>query len=133
MGFFPVDEETLNYLRFTGRSEEQVALVRAYSIEQGLFHSEASPEPSFTETIHLDLGSVEPSLAGPKRPQDRVALSDAKGSFRKALVELLESRGTPLDKGEISEWLGEGGSNSVTTAHPHAPPAAQSIQRKVKV
>ncbi|HEY6192014.1 MAG TPA: aconitate hydratase AcnA [Bacteroidota bacterium] len=134
MGFFPVDEETLNYLRFTGRSEEQVALVKAYSVEQGLFHSEASPEPSFTDTIELDLASVEPSLAGPKRPQDRVALSEAKGSFRKALVDMLESRGKKLDRDEVAGWLGEGGSNDVAkTGAPHAPAPFSHLLGKATV
>ena len=80
MGFFPVDAETLAYLRFTGRAEEQVALVEAYCKEQGLFRTDASPEPVFTDTLELDLDVVEPSIAGPKRPQDRVPLTDAKAS-----------------------------------------------------
>ncbi len=68
IGFFPVDEETLDYLRFTGRPKETVALVEAYCKEQGLFRVEGAPEPVFTDTLELDLGTVEPSLAGPKRP-----------------------------------------------------------------
>ena len=74
-GIFPVDAETLDYLRFTGRSEEQVALVEAYCKEQGLFHTHDSPEAVYSDTLELDLATVEPSLAGPSRPQDRVALS----------------------------------------------------------
>ncbi|MGY1624370.1 aconitate hydratase [Geodermatophilus sp. SYSU D00965] len=81
---FPIDEETISYLRLTGRSAEQVALVEAYAKEQGLWH-DASREPSFSEYLELDLSTVVPSIAGPKRPQDRVALSDAKASFRQAL------------------------------------------------
>ena len=81
---FPVDDETLKYLRFTGRSDEQVALVEAYAKEQGLWH-DADKEPRFSEYIELDLGTVVPSIAGPKRPQDRIALSDAKDSFRAVL------------------------------------------------
>ncbi len=92
MGFFPVDAETLNYLRFTGRSEELVALVEAYCKEQGLFLAEETPEPAFSQTVELDLGKVEPSVAGPKRPQDLVPLSKAKPSFREALVEMLQSK-----------------------------------------
>ncbi|MFL5401281.1 MAG: aconitate hydratase AcnA [Gemmatimonadales bacterium] len=86
---FPVDEVTLQYLRFTGRSEQRVRLVEAYMKEQGLFHTAASPEPLFSDTLSLNLGSVEPSIAGPRRPQDRVRLSDAKRSFREALPGLL--------------------------------------------
>ena len=75
---FPIDAETLHYLRFTGRSAEQVALVEAYAREQGMFHEPGADEAVYTDTLALDLGDVEPSLAGPRRPQDRVALSDAK-------------------------------------------------------
>ncbi|MGY1821666.1 aconitate hydratase [Geodermatophilus sp. SYSU D00079] len=81
---FPIDEETIGYLRLTGRSAEQVALVEAYAKEQGLWH-DPSREPAFSEYLELDLATVVPSIAGPKRPQDRVALSDAKASFRQAL------------------------------------------------
>ncbi|HSP39209.1 MAG TPA: aconitate hydratase AcnA [Frankiaceae bacterium] len=83
---FPIDDETLNYLRFTGRSEEQVALVEAYCKEQGLWH-DPSNEPRFSETLELDLSTVEASLAGPKRPQDRVSLAGADESFRAALAD----------------------------------------------
>src|SRR3989304_4394909 len=77
MGYFPVDDETLNYLRFTGRDSHLVALVEAYWKEQGLFHGHESKTPSFTDTVELDLATVEPSLAGPKRPQDRIPLLTA--------------------------------------------------------
>src|ERR1700716_2357238 len=83
MGFFPVDSETLAYLQFTGRAHEQIALVEAYCKEQMLFRTDATPAPDFNDTLELDLGSVEPTVAGPKRPQDRVALRDAKSSFAK--------------------------------------------------
>ena len=83
-GFFPVDEETLAYLRMTGRSEERIALVESYCRTQRLFHDE-SVEPSYSEVVDLDLGSVEPSLAGPRRPQDRVPLAEARDSFLAAL------------------------------------------------
>jgi aconitate hydratase len=89
---FPVDEVTLRYLRFTGRSEERLALVEAYMKEQGLFHTADSPEPFFSDTIELDLDTVEPSIAGPRRPQDRIRLSEAGVSFRKALPSLLPTR-----------------------------------------
>jgi aconitate hydratase len=90
---FPIDAETLNYLEFSGRPPEQVALVEAYAKEQGMWHDESSEEPTFSETLSLDLGSVEPSLAGPKRPQDRVALSDARDAFRQALEDYVPSDG----------------------------------------
>ncbi|MFI5058273.1 MAG: aconitate hydratase AcnA [Candidatus Acidiferrales bacterium] len=85
MGFFPVDAETLAYLRFTARPHEQVALVEAYCKEQSLFRTDATPEPSFSDKLELDLGSVEPTVAGPKRPQDRVPLRQAKTSFTKVV------------------------------------------------
>ena len=85
MGFFPVDAETLAYLQFTARPHEQIALVEAYCKEQGLFRTDATPDPSFTDTLQLDLGTVEPTVAGPKRPQDRVPLRMAKSSFTKII------------------------------------------------
>ncbi len=88
IGFFPVDEETLAYLRFTGRPKELVALVEAYCKEQGLFRIAGTPDPVFSDTLELDLGQVEPSLAGPKRPQDRVALVDMKKAYQHELAAL---------------------------------------------
>ncbi len=85
MGFFPVDAETIKYLRLTNRPPELVELVEAYTKEQGLFRTDDSPEPVFTETLELDLGRVTPSLAGPKRPQDRINLPDVKKNFLDAL------------------------------------------------
>ncbi|HMZ43471.1 MAG TPA: aconitate hydratase AcnA, partial [Anaerolineales bacterium] len=96
MGYFPVDEETLRYMRLTGRSEEVVARTEAYMRAQGLFLDANSPEPEFTDTLELDLGTVVPSLAGPKRPQDRVALTDMKDTFRKALTAPVKDRGYEL-------------------------------------
>jgi aconitate hydratase len=86
MGFFPVDEEVLNYLRFTGRDAARVALVEAYTKEQGLFRTDETPDPIFTTTLELDLSTVEPTLAGPKRPQDRVLLREAKPAFAKSMA-----------------------------------------------
>jgi len=86
---FPIDAETLRYLEFSGRPAEQVRLVEAYAREQGLWHDDQSEEPSFSDTIELDLGSVVPSIAGPKRPQDRVSLTEAKAAFRMSLEGLL--------------------------------------------
>jgi len=92
MGFFPVDAETLAYLRLTGRSAEQVALVEAYCKEQGLFRTDATVDPIFSDTLDLDLDTVVPAIAGPKRPQDRVALSQAKRTIERALVEMVAER-----------------------------------------
>src|SRR6201997_934109 len=85
MGFFPVDSETLAYLQFTARSSEQIALVEAYCKEQMLFRTDETPAPLFNDTLELDLGTVEPTVAGPKRPQDRVSLRNAKSSFTKVV------------------------------------------------
>jgi aconitate hydratase len=88
-GIFPVDAETLKYLRFSGRPETLVQLVETYTKEQGLFHTQETPEATYSDTLELDLGTVEPSLAGPRRPQDRVALGKVKESFAKELPSLL--------------------------------------------
>jgi aconitate hydratase len=94
-GIFPIDKESLRYMRLTGRSEEQIALVEAYAKEQGLFHDEKTPEAQYSELLALDLATVEPSLAGPKRPQDRVVLSNAGDSFRQALPSLMKPKAKP--------------------------------------
>ncbi len=91
-GIFPIDAETIRYLELTGRPAEQVRLVEAYYKEQGLFHAADSPEAQYTDTLELDLSTVEPSLAGPKRPQDRVLLRESKGEFQKALKLMLEAK-----------------------------------------
>jgi aconitate hydratase len=101
-GFFPVDDETLAYLRKTGRSSAAVDLVERYCKEQGLFRTATTPEPVFTDTLELDLATVEPSLAGPKRPHDRVALSQMKESFKKALVAPVKERGFGLTPDEAT-------------------------------
>lgn len=98
MGYFAMDEETLRYLRRTGRSEDHVDLVERYAKEQGLFRTDAMPEPTFSSLLHLDLSEIEPSLAGPKRPQDRVPLARVQQSFRKALAAPLAERGFALDE-----------------------------------
>jgi aconitate hydratase len=95
MGFFPVDDETLKYLRLSGRSEQHVALVEAYTRAQGLFRTDATPDPVFTDSLELDLSTVEPSLAGPRRPQDRVPLSRAAAMYKEALSVDLEKISTP--------------------------------------
>jgi aconitate hydratase len=91
IGFFPVDAETISYLRFTGRSPEHCDLVEAYSKEQGLFHTAGSPDPVFSDTLELDLSTVTPCLAGPARPQDRVPLEDMKATFAKAARDMLKA------------------------------------------
>ncbi|HEX9971301.1 MAG TPA: aconitate hydratase AcnA, partial [bacterium] len=93
VGYFPVDDETLNYLRITGRSEELVQQVEYYCKEQGLFRTDTTPDPEFTETVELDLGDVVPSISGPKRPQDRVALEKAKKYWYDVLSTPTEKRG----------------------------------------
>ncbi len=97
MGFCPVDGETLEYLRQTGRTEDEVDLVERYTKEQGLFRAEGAPEPEFTDVLELDLASVEPSLAGPKRPQDRIPLSGMKMAFSRSLEAPIAQRGFGLD------------------------------------
>jgi len=103
-GIFPVDAETLRYLKLTGRSDEQIALVEAYYKEQGLFHTESSPEAEYTQALELDLAAVEPSVAGPKRPQDRVLLKDAAESFAKQLPSLLAPTAKPLGTRTAAMW-----------------------------
>src|SRR6185295_18629491 len=88
---FPIDAMTLDYLRLSGRDDSRVRLVEAYAKAQGLFRTSDAPDPVYTETIELDLGTVEPSLAGPKRPQDRVSVKQAKSSFQTALPSLMAS------------------------------------------
>ncbi|MBI4398187.1 MAG: aconitate hydratase AcnA, partial [Candidatus Omnitrophica bacterium] len=110
IGFFPVDQETLAYLKLSGRTSEQIALVEAYTKEQGLFRTGQTPDPIFSDTLELDLSQVEPSLAGPKRPQDRVLLREAKQEFRKALADMLHGKSNDLDPERIADWVKEGGS-----------------------
>jgi aconitate hydratase len=102
MGYFPVDQETLEYLRRTGRGRD-AELVERYTKEQGLFRTDATPDPEFTETLELDLGTVEPSLAGPKRPQDRVPVAQMKSAFRQALIAPVKERGFGLAAEEASK------------------------------
>jgi aconitate hydratase A / 2-methylisocitrate dehydratase len=94
---FPIDQETLDYLELSGRSSKQIALVEAYAKAQGLWHDENAEEPTFSDTIELDLSTVVPSIAGPKRPQDRVSLSDAQTAFRQALEDYVPSNGAQAD------------------------------------
>jgi aconitate hydratase len=108
-GIFPVDKETLKYLRLTGRTEEHIALVEGYFREQGLFHTPDAPEAEYSSTLSLDLATVEPSVAGPKRPQDRVLLSQAAASFAKELPQLLGPNGNQEAARQLVRWEAEGG------------------------
>ncbi|MEZ4390846.1 MAG: aconitate hydratase AcnA [Polyangiales bacterium] len=103
MGFFPVDDATLEYLRRTGRSAEVVDRVERYSKEQGLFWTPSAPEPTYSDTLDLDLSTVEASLAGPKRPQDRVALTAIQSQFRSALVAPVKDRGFALSEADLNK------------------------------
>src|SRR6185437_10419070 len=108
-GIFPVDNETLRYLRMTGRSDERIALIDAYCKEQGLFHTKDAPHPNYSETLELDLASVEPSVAGPRRPQDRVRLSETGENFKHALPSLLGPAAQKAAARQVMRWEGEGG------------------------
>ncbi len=112
---FPVDRETLRYLEFTGRPTELIELVDAYAREQGMFHTEESEEPTFSESLELDLSEVEPSIAGPKRPQDRIPLRNAKPAFLESLREF---------DPEAAEQLGDHHDNAVAQSFPASDPPA---------
>ncbi len=134
-GIFPIDKESLRYLRLTGRSDEQVALVEAYAREQGLFHEVDTPEAEYSELLSLDLGTVESSIAGPKRPQDRVLLSQAGASFTLALPSLVKTKAAAAvaqvpteaaaaskapDARQVNGWEHEGGNQTaVGLPEPH--------------
>src|SRR5947208_2443783 len=124
VGIFPVDQETLRYLEFTGRPKEQVQLVEAYMKEQGLFHSAAAPEPVYSDTLSLDLSTVEPSLAGPRRPQDRVSLRDVPRNFQLVLPTLVKPTSPIAPPGDVrNHWEAEGGQpfggGTAVAAPPH--------------
>ena len=123
---FPVDEVTLRYLRFTGRPPERVALVEAYMKEQGLFHSAGSPEPVFSSTLSLDLATVAPSIAGPRRPQDRIPLARARTSFETALPSLLPNQPARGDKGAAENGSAGPGAVGVWGEGTSTSPAAQA-------
>jgi aconitate hydratase len=110
-GIFPIDEESLNYLRLSGRSEEQIALVEAYAKAQGLWHDAQTAHASYSATLELDMGTVKPSLAGPKRPQDRVLLEDVKQNYRDSLVGLTTNRDKRTE--DVSNFVNEGGGAAV--------------------
>jgi aconitate hydratase len=137
-GIFPIDKESLRYLKLTGRSEEQIALVEAYAREQGLFHDAKTPEAEYSELLSMDLATVEPSLAGPKRPQDRVVLSKAGESFAQALPSLIKPKAkaaaaAPVEitlkqdtRKQVNSWEQEGGNPTAVgvedpNVHEHIP------------
>lgn len=127
-GIFPVDKESLKYLKLSGRSAELIALVEAYCREQGMFHDEKTPEAEYSELLTLDLASVEPSIAGPKRPQDRVVLSQAGDSFQKALPSLIKPKSSAktATAANSARWEQEGGSPAAIgiedpNVHEHVP------------
>jgi len=115
-GFFPIDKDTLAYLRATGRDEDRIALVEAYARAQGMFRTDDTPDPAFTDTLALDLGDVVPSLAGPKRPQDRVALAHADTAFEAALADFRDING-----GDQASDMDEEGGGSVPSLVKSAP------------
>jgi aconitate hydratase len=121
-GIFPVDRVALGYLEFTGRPKERVALAEAYFKEQGLFHTPESPEAEYSDTLELDLATVEASLAGPRRPQDRITLSQVPSSFRAALDQLVKPGGSAEKRNslkQVSRWESEGGEEEeVAVAEP---------------
>jgi len=110
-GIFPIDRESLNYLRLSGRDEGRIRLVEAYAKAQGLWHDESTPQPDFSAVLELDLGDVRPSMAGPKRPQDRVLLENVRASFREA-VTLLTANRKSRDR-ETADFIAEGGSAAI--------------------
>ncbi|MEN5288325.1 aconitate hydratase AcnA [Stenotrophomonas lactitubi] len=110
-GIFPIDNESLTYLRLSGRSEEQIALVEAYAKAQGLWHDANSPHAQYSTTLELDMGTVKPSLAGPKRPQDRVLLEDVQQNYRDALVGMTANRDKRSE--DVSTFVNEGGGAAV--------------------
>ncbi|WP_115512883.1 aconitate hydratase AcnA [Xanthomonas arboricola] len=127
-GIFPVDEESLTYLRLSGRSEEQIALVEAYAKAQGLWHDATPPPAQYSATLELDMGEVKPSLAGPKRPQDRVLLEDMQANYRESLKPFAEARSKRLGDIKQEDRLKNegGGGTAVGAKAAHAEGAADS-------
>jgi aconitate hydratase A / 2-methylisocitrate dehydratase len=134
-GFFPVDEITLGYLRTTGRSQQQIALVEAYSKEQGLFRNATGGDADYTQVVALDLGTVEPSVAGPRRPQDRSPLSKAGDSFLQALPTLMGPRaaknGSKVAPQPVARLESEGGTTAIALEDPQAPAAQKTADDNV--
>ena len=138
-GFFPIDERTIEYLKLTGRDDERIALVEAYAKAQGMWRDESSPEPLFTDSLELDLSSVQPSLAGPKRPQDRVALRDVDDRFNEELETTYKKASDPRVGVEgASHDLGNGDvviaaiTSCTNTSNPSVLVAAGLVARKAR-
>ncbi|MEO5611181.1 MAG: aconitate hydratase AcnA, partial [Sphingomicrobium sp.] len=138
-GFFPIDERTLDYLKLTGREEERIALVRAYCQAQGLWRDDASPEPVFTDTLELDMTTIEPSLAGPKRPQDRVLLTQVDDQFNAELETTYNKHNDPRVAVEGEDYdLGNGDvviaaiTSCTNTSNPSVLIAAGLVARKAR-
>jgi len=118
MGFFPIDEQTLTFLRLTGRSDAEVDLVERYAKEQQLFYRESDPTPVYTKVLRLDLSTVEPCMAGPKRPQDRVPLAVMKSSFEQSLRAPVAQRGFGLSEQDMARTAQvENDGRSATIGH----------------
>jgi len=134
MGFFPVDQETLEYLKFSNRDADLIALVEAYTKEQGLFRTDATPDPTYTDTLELDLGTVNPSMAGPKRPQDRVELPDVKKNFAVALSGPAKQATAAIDGQKVA--IGDGSvviaaiTSCTNTSNPSVMLAAGLVAKK---
>ena len=124
VGFFPVDSETLSYMELTGRGKEEIALAEAYTKAQGLFRTSDTPDPAFPDVLELDLGTIEPSMAGPRRPQDRVSLSSMKPSFRRELASMLSDQNPDLSDETVDRWVDGNG---------HAPGNLGTLTKKAAV
>jgi aconitate hydratase len=141
-GIFPIDDETLTYLRLTGRAEQQIALVREYAKAQGMWRHDGAPDPEYTDVLHLDLASVQPSLAGPKRPQDRVRLADMQRAYQEAFErdqDKWPSRGPARVKDEAVQYELEDGAvviaaitSCTNTSNPAVMMAAGLLARKAR-
>ncbi|HLH75698.1 MAG TPA: aconitate hydratase AcnA [Candidatus Binataceae bacterium] len=131
IGFFPVDQQTLDYLRLTGRSEQQIKLVEAYTKEQGLFYTPEAPVPVFSDHLELDLSTVEASISGPRRPQDRVALREARRDYRAQLVKEIVQSNSSINAQNAARWVAEGGQPGVAE-EPIPVAELEHLTRRVK-
>ena len=127
-GLFPIDDQTLAYMRLTGRPAERIDLVERYAKQQGMFRTEDTPDPEFSETLELDLSTVEPSVAGPRRPQDRVALTNVWPSFQSVYKDAIDASAGPV-RIDIGRWLGEGGSAEQPHTPEHPDPSEEAVVR----
>ena len=132
IGFFPIDDETIRYMRLSGRPDDAIARVEAYAKAQGLFQTEDTAEPEFGDAVSLDLGTVEPAIAGPKRPQDRIALGDARKSFRKTLVSMLGEGNGNGAAAAMASWTDECGAPR-TASNDESDPELSRLAKAVPV